>query len=89
MRKAIFIIALGLTAPMMAATTASATAHDCQQLRNTVRNSVPGDVRNLPYHAINCNVVGEIHLLATANGHRHSWLSDRIEAIFRREGLLR
>lgn len=88
MRSVILSLSLAMALPMVP-TMASATAHDCNQLRNQVRIAVPGDVRNLPYAGLDCNAIGEIHLLNSAHAGNHNFLSQRIEAIFRREGLIR
>ncbi|WP_461429378.1 hypothetical protein [Gymnodinialimonas sp.] len=81
-------LSLALTLPMMA-TTASADGHSCTQLRQGVINNVPVTVRNLPYHALDCAAVGELHLLISrSHDYSRSYLTQRIEAVFRREGLI-
>lgn len=89
MRSLILTLSLAMALPMIP-TMASATGHDsCTQLRSTVRNAVPLQIRNLPYHALACPVISEIYLLTTNRSYSHSFLSERIEAVFRREGILR
>lgn len=89
MRAAILSLTLALALPLIPVA-ANADGHACDQLRNLVRNNVPPISRNLPYDSLDCAAISEIHLLATANQHLSSFrLNQRIEAVFRREGLIR
>ncbi len=89
MRSIILTLTLALALPLIP-TTADATAHSCNQLRQTVFNQAPPTTRNLPYGALNCHGVSQIHLLLTTSGHRNqSFLIARIEAVFRNQGVIR
>lgn len=88
MRSLILTLSLAVALPMIP-TIASADNHSCNQLRNTVVNAVPLQIRDLPYHALPCTVVSEVYLLTTIRSYSHGFLSERIEAVFRREGLVR
>jgi len=90
MRSAILTLSLALALPLIPVA-AHADAHDtCNQLRNTVYNSIPVMSRDLPFAALDCAAIDEIHLLVTS-GVRYSDFqkNQRIEAVFRREGLIR
>jgi hypothetical protein len=68
---------------------AQADAHSCTQLRSSVSNAVPGISRNLPYDALDCAAISEIYLLTTTRRNLTQYsMNQRIEAIFRREGLI-
>ena len=87
MRLAILALAFALP---LTATSASATAHDCAQLRQTIFNLAPPTTHDLPYAALTCAGVSQIHLiLLTAGSQGQSRLALSIEAVFRREGLIR
>ncbi len=89
MRSAIFTLSLALALPLFPVA-ALADGHACDQLRNLVRNNVPAVSRDLPYDTLDCAAISELHLLTTANQHLSSFLlNQRIEALFRREGLIR
>ncbi|ABD53474.1 hypothetical protein [Jannaschia sp. CCS1] len=89
MRSLILILSLALALPMVP-TMASADAHSCNQLRQGVVNRAPTNARNLPYAALRCSAISELHLLLNrANSYSNSYLTQRIEAVFRREGLIR
>lgn len=89
MRAIILSVALALTMPLVPST-AAADGHNCAQLRSTVLNNVPLTTRSLPYASLSCAAISELHLFLTSNSHRSSsYTSQRIEAVFRREGLIR
>lgn len=88
MRFAILSLSLALAMPLIPGT-ANADAHSCSQLRQGVLNSVPLRSRNLPYALLDCGAIGEIHLLVTTNRHIGEYqINQRIEAVFRREGII-
>lgn len=89
MRSLILTLSLALAVPMMP-TMATADGHSCNQLRQGVLNRVPLTTRNLPYHALDCAAISELHLLLSRSGtYTSNYLSQQIEALFRREGLIR
>lgn len=89
MRSLILTLSLAMALPMIPSM-ASAENHSCNQLRQGVINGVPLTVRNLPYAALPCSAISELHLLIVRrSSYSNSYLSDRIEAVFRREGLIR
>ncbi len=89
MRSLILTLALSVALPMVPSM-ASATSHSCNQLRQTIFNTAPAQTRNLPYGALTCAGVSEIHLLLIRRGNYSvGTLEARIEAVFRGEGLIR
>lgn len=89
MRPLILTLSLALALPMMP-TMAVADSHSCTQLRQSVVNRVPLTSRNLPYDALACSAISELHLLLNRRGsYSNSYLTQQIEALFRREGLIR
>jgi len=89
MRSIVLTLSLALALPLIP-TTADATGHSCNQLRQTIFNQAPITTRNLPYAALTCAAVSEIHLLIARRGsYSESQLASRIEAVFRGEGLIR
>lgn len=89
MRSLILTLSLALALPMIPSV-ASATAHSCNQLRQTIYNQAPITTRNLPYGYLTCAAVSEIHLLIVRrSSYSSSQLESRIEAVFRGEGLIR
>ena len=89
MRNLILTLSLALTLPMIP-TLASAQTDNCAQLRQTIVNTGPIQARNLPYGALTCDGVSEIHLLIIRrNSYSNAELVSRIEAVFRGEGLIR
>ncbi|MEJ6390934.1 hypothetical protein [Gymnodinialimonas ulvae] len=89
MRPLILILSLALALPLVPGA-AQATNHSCNQLRQTVLNRAPASSRTLPYGALPCSAISEIHLLIARRGNMSMGrLADRIEAVFRREGLIR
>lgn len=90
MRSTILTLSLALALPLLPAA-AHADAHsNCNQLRQNVFNTVPLMSRDLPFGALDCAAIGEIHLLVTQGGHYSDFQKNqRIEAVFRREGLIR
>lgn len=89
MRPILFALSLAMAVPALSTTAAMADSHSCNQLRLSVNNAVPPRIRNLPYHALDCGVIAEIFLLTSNRSYSRSFLSERIEAVFRREGLVR
>lgn len=87
MRSILFVLSLAMAVPALSTTAALADGHSCNQLRQTVINRVPATLHNLPYAALPCSAISELHLLLITRGH-DSNLSDRVEAVFRREGLI-
>ena len=89
MRSLILTLSLAMALPMIPSV-ASATSHSCNQLRQTIFNQSPATIRNLPYGALTCAAVSEIHLLIIRrSSYSVGQLEDRIEAVFRGEGLIR
>ena len=89
MRSLILILSLAIAVPMMP-TMASASGHSCNQLRQSVITRVPVTSRNLPYTALPCSSISELHLLLSrASSYSNSYLTQRIAAVFRRAGLIR
>lgn len=88
MRSILFALSIAVAMPAVSTTAALADGHSCNQLRTSVRNTVPLTIRNLPYALLNCGAIGEIHLLSTNRSYSASYLEGRIEAIFRREGIV-
>lgn len=89
MRSLILTLTLALALPLIP-TMASADSHSCNQLRQNVYNRVPLQTRNYPYGALSCAAVSELHLLLIrSNSYSNSYLTQRVEAVFRREGLIR
>ena len=90
MRSLLMTLILATSLPMMP-TVASAQSHGCSQLRQTVINRAPLTTRNLPYDALSCRSISLAYALVVRPSSNGSVgrLEDRIEAIFRREGLLR
>lgn len=90
MRRLLAPLALIAAVPMVP-TMAAADSHSCAQLRQTLINQAPITTRNLPYGALSCTAVSHLHLLVVRGISNTSAgrLEDRIEAIFRREGLIR
>ena len=88
MRSLILTLSLAAALPLMP-TMAAADGHSCNQLRQTVLNSVPATLHNRPWAALSCAGISEIHILLLTNhssGHR---LDQQVDAVFRREGLVR
>jgi hypothetical protein len=67
---------------------ASADSHTCGQLRLSVENRVPTISRDLPYGALDCAGISELHLLLVRFDGTRFTLNQRIEALFRRYGLV-
>ncbi len=89
MRSIILTLTLALALPLIP-TTADATAHSCNQLRQTIFNQAPPNTRTLPYGALNCHGVSQIHLILVTNNHQNQGrLTAQIEAVFRSQGLIR
>lgn len=89
MRSILFTLALAMAIPVVSSGAALADGHSCNQLRNTVRNAVPSTTRHLPYNALNCAGISEIFLLISNQSHSTRFVTQRIEAVFRRENLIR
>ncbi len=77
------VFAIG-TAPFAAST----DSHSCDQLRLSVENRVPAISRDLPYAALDCAGISELHLLLLRFDGTQFQLNQRIEALFRRYGLI-
>ena len=77
------VFAIG-TAPFAA----PADSHSCDQLRLSVENRVPAISRDLPYAALDCAGISELHLLLLRFDGTQFQLNQRIEALFRRYGLI-
>ncbi|OAN79889.1 hypothetical protein A8B78_11645 [Jannaschia sp. EhC01] len=89
MRSLILTLSLALAVPLMP-TMATADSHSCNQLRQSVVNRVPPVSHNLPYGALSCAAISELHLLLIRGGsYSNHYLTQQIEAVFRREGLIR
>lgn len=89
MRLAILPLLAALALPAAAAY-AQTGPDACAQLRQTILNLAPATTLNLPYAALDCAAISEIHLLLVSNNQQtQNRLDSRIEAIFRREGLIR
>ncbi len=89
MRSLILTLSLAMALPMIPSI-ASADSHSCNQLRQTIFNQAPATTRNLPYGALTCAGVSEIHLLIIRRStYSSTQLESRIEAVFRGEGLIR
>jgi|GEM_PF-3440893 len=71
-------------------TPASAVAdrHSCDQLRLLVDSRLPAISRDLPYDALDCDGISEVYLLLVRYDGTLPMLDQRIEAIFRRHGLI-
>jgi hypothetical protein len=67
---------------------AGADSHTCGQLRLSVENRVPTISRDLPYAAMDCAGISELHLLLVRFNGTTFNLNQRIEAVFRRYGLV-
>lgn len=67
---------------------AAADNHTCGQLRLSVENRVPAISRDLPYAALDCAGISELHLLLVRFDGTAFNLNQRIEALFRRYGLV-
>jgi hypothetical protein len=65
-----------------------ADKHTCDQLRLSVEGRVPAMSRDLPYAALDCAGISELHLLLVRFDGTAFLLNQRIEALFRRYGLV-
>lgn len=72
----------------LAAGSVQADSHTCDQLRLSVENRVPAMSRDLPYAALDCAGISELHLLLMRFDGTAFTLNQRIEALFRRYGLI-
>jgi hypothetical protein len=89
MRSLLLGLSLAAALPMIPSM-AAADGHSCNQLRQTVFNRAPLTTRNLPYAALDCHGISQIYALITLrNTNTHGRLENRIEAVFRRSGLIR
>ncbi|MEJ6390933.1 hypothetical protein [Gymnodinialimonas ulvae] len=89
MRKIALGLSLAMALPMIPAM-ATANTNGCHQLRLTVENRAPLTLRNLPYDALSCGGISQIYsLIVLRSTNTHGRLEDRIEAVFRRQGLIR
>lgn len=86
MRSILFALSIAVAIPAMSTTAAMADGHSCNQLRQSVVNRVPATLHNRPWAQLSCAGISELHiLLITSNNH----ISQRVDAVFRREGLIR
>ncbi len=67
---------------------AGADRHSCEQLRLLVESRLPAISRDLPYDALDCDGISEVYLLLVRYDGTLLMLDQRIEAIFRRYGLI-
>ena len=81
-------LALGAALSAIGATLALADSHSCDQLRLTTEQRVPGISRDLPYDALDCAGISEVFLLTNGFDGTVLELNRRIEAVFRRYGLI-
>ncbi|WP_224817184.1 hypothetical protein [Hasllibacter sp. MH4015] len=89
MRSIVLTLSLAMALPMIP-TVAAADSHSCNQLRQTVFNRAPSISRDLPFGALTCDGISAIHLLLIRrNTYTPFDMNQRIEAIFRGEGLIR
>lgn len=89
MRKIFLGLSLAMALPMIP-TMAAANTNGCHQLRLTVENRAPLTLRNLPYDALSCSGIAQVYsLIVLRNTNTSGRLDDRIEAVFRRQGLVR
>jgi uncharacterized membrane protein YeiH len=88
MRTILFALSLAVAAPVMTTTAAMADGHNCGQLRQTVLNRVPATLHNRPWAALSCAGVSELHILLITSQNNHR-ISQQVDAVFRREGLIR
>ena len=86
MHRILFTIALSL---LSLTTPAQAVQHTCGQLRASVEAALPGMSRDLPYDQLDCAGISEIYLLLVRFDGTVFMLNQRIEAVFRRYGLVR
>jgi hypothetical protein len=82
------LLAAACAALCLVATAAQADRHTCDQLRLSVVDRVPAMSRELPYDALDCAGISELHLLLVRFHGPTFTLNQRIEAIFRRYGLV-
>lgn len=82
-----FLFAAALTAAI-AGNGALADSHTCDQLRATTEGRVPAISRDLPYDALDCAGISEVFLLTNGFDGTRLDLNRRIEAVFRRYGLI-
>lgn len=87
MRNILFVLSLAIAVPALTTTAALADGHNCNQLRQTVLNAVPATLHNRPWASLSCSGVSQIHLLVRTG--YNSRLMNQIDAVFRREGLIR
>ena len=88
MRFILFTLTLAMAVPALSTTAAMADQHNCSQLRQTVLNRVPATLHNRPWGALSCAGISELHLLLITS-HNHNNIADRVDAVFRRENLIR
>lgn len=89
MRTLVLALSLALALPLVPSA-ASADGHSCNQLRQTVINAAPAMSRNLPFGSLRCAAVSRLHLLLSLRRADSAFqMNQRIEAVFRREGLIR
>jgi hypothetical protein len=80
---------LGLClAAILVAQPAFADRHSCDQLRGNVAALLPAMSRDLPYERLDCAGISEVYLLLLRFDGTRFMLNQRIEAVFRRYGLI-
>ncbi|MGP1356628.1 hypothetical protein [Roseicyclus sp.] len=86
MHRTLIALTLALVPP---GTPAQADKHTCGQLRASVEASLPRIAHDLPYDLLDCAGISEVYLLLMRFDGTAFMLNQRIEAIFRRYGLVR
>ena len=80
---------LGLClAAMLSTQPAIAESHSCDQLRGNVAALVPAMSCDLPFYRLDCAGISEVYLLVVRFDGTRFMLNQRIEAVFRRYGLI-
>jgi hypothetical protein len=82
------LLALGLSIALLPQP-AAADKHTCGQLRGNVDAMIPAMSRDLPYEQLDCAGISELYLLLVQFDGPDFTLNQRIEAVFRRYGLIR
>jgi hypothetical protein len=86
LHRILFAMTFALACPALPA---KADQHTCDQLRASVEASLPAIARDLPYDRLDCAGISEVYLLLMRFDGTAFMLNQRIEAIFRRYGLVR
>ena len=88
MRSIIFALSIAVAVPALSTTAAMAEGHSCNQLRQSVVNRVPATLHNRPWASLSCAGISELHILLIT-GLSNNNLNQQVDAVFRREGLIR